>query len=110
LDGDQREERFGTGAPHDWGDVDPSVVTVGGDWANRPSVAIEDAAAVPQLGLELVEEQFARHIEWQEQQHRLEAAARDGAFHVTPDPDPQVRPAGRGWWPSVSRPGAGEVD
>jgi hypothetical protein len=81
-------------------------VTVSGDWANRPSVAIEDAAAVPQLGLELVEEQFARHIEWQEQQHRLVAAAREAAFHVTHDPDPQVQAvAGRGWRPSVSGPG-----
>ena len=30
-------------------------VTVGGDWANRPSVAIEDVAALLQLGLEFVE-------------------------------------------------------
>jgi hypothetical protein len=69
-------------------------------------VAIEDAAAVLQLGLELVEEQFARHIEWQEQHHRLEAAAREAAFHLIHDPDRKSRlPAGRGWRPSVNRTG-----
>jgi hypothetical protein len=64
-------------------------------------VAIEDAAAVLQLGLELVEEQFARHIEWQARQHRLDAAAREAAFHITHDPDRKSRrPAGRGWRPA----------
>ena len=60
------------------------------------------------VGLELVEEQFGRHIEWQEQQHRLVAAAREAVYHVTHDPDPQVQAAGltaRGWRPSVNRPG-----
>jgi hypothetical protein len=62
-------------------------VTVGGHRANRPGGATEDAAAVPQLGLELVEEQ------------------------VTHDPDRKSRlPAGRGHRPSVNRTWEGEVE